>query len=421
MLSESVQFVRAGHPSPRRPSCSFDATGLVHHCVAGLLFVGLVVWTVLDCLLVPVGQIHNRAIQHVLLAFLWLVAAIYLAGVRLDRVVHRSGLVHGLLAYGLVVGCHGVVRLSGDWDYTTAVTLGRHLFWIVIAITAMRLQRAGVLKAGLLTRLAQAVAVCVSLRLIASVFDGSVEAFEATGWAYWIAWLLPLLLLSGCSNPCDTAVVVLAIAAMACTLKRGALLAVAVGQVGFFSAWYRVCPQRARRAVGLVMLSGAVAMATLVWRWGPLLGRLSDLQSLETAGSWRGTFYRIVLGQWYALDTMRQAFGAGFWAVPDLLDRVWARQYAHSDWIEILYDYGMTGGIVFAGLNLAILGLVHRAWRLRDKVLPALVMGVIVFVLRTLYSGCTFWPETVWFGLLLGYAAGRIEDQVKETAWEGVA
>jgi len=378
--------------------------------VVGVLLAGLVAWTVLDIFFAPVGQVeHERTTQHVLLGCLWGLMALYTAGARLDRALCGSGLVHAMAAYALLVGVHGLVRLAGAWDYATLVTLAKHLFWIVGFAAAARLQRAGALRARDLNRAAQVAIVCVSARLIASVFDGTVMDYEATGWAYWVARLLPLLLLVPQPGIVGRAVLVSAVVAVVCTLKRGALLAIILGQLGFLLAWGRVHPRQRSRAVALAVLVGLVVAGVLAWRWEPFVGRLADLQSLETAGSWRGSFYRIILAQWCRLDVVRQIFGAGFWAVPDLLERVWVRQYAHSDWLEILYDYGLLGVGVFAWLNLAMLGVVRQAWRQRDETLPALVMSVVIFWLGTLYSGFTFWPEMVWFGLLLGYAAGHIE------------
>ena len=386
--------------------------------LVGVLLAGLAAWTVLDIFFAPVGQVeHDRTAQHVLLGCLWVLMALCAAGARLDLMICESGLMHAMAAYALLVGVHGLVRLAGAWDYATLVTLAKHLFWIVAYVAAVRLQQAGALRARDLNRAAQVAIVCVSTRLIASVFDGTVMEYEATGWAYCVARLLPLLLLVHRPGVVGRVVLVSAVVAVVCTLKRGALVAIVLGQLGFLVAWGHVHPRQRSRAVALGMLIGLAVAGVLAWRWEAFVGRLADLQSLETAGSWRGSFYRIILEQWCRLDTVRQIVGAGFWAVPDLLERVWVRQYAHSDWLEILYDYGLIGVGVFVWLNLAMLGLVCQAWRRRDETLPALVMSVMVFWLGTLYSGFTFWPEMVWFGLLLGYAAGRIEAGQRRWAW----
>jgi len=405
---------------------------------------GLVIWTAMEVFFTPVGQAdYERTVQHGLLAGLLVLFAGTVVVMPLDAAFCRSRVVWAAGVYGALVACHAMVRWSEAWSYGVAVTAGKHVFWIAGLMAAFRWQRAGWLRAGDLVWAARLVAACVAVRLIVSVFDGTWAAYEATGWAYWIAWLLPLLLLdvldgskgrgsatvagrrAGWSGLTAGAVVngvviTVGVAAVMCTLKRGAMLAVVAGLVCAAVGCRRVHGGGWRGLVGAAIGLAALMGAVLAWRWDALIERMADFGSLETAGSWRGTFYGLIGRQWYGLDVVRQVFGAGFWAVPDLMERVWARQYAHSDWLEVLYDYGLVGVGLFVWLNAALGWLVVRAWRLRDAALPALAMGVSVFWLRGLYSGCTFWPETVWFGLLVGYAGGQIEGGVACGGMNGV-
>jgi len=73
---------------------------------------------------------------------------------------------------------------------------------------------------------------------------------------------------------------------------------------------------------------------------------------------------------------------------------------------------------LFAYLNVRLLSLQARAMHWRLAILPPLMMGFSIFVVRSLISGCVVASvENVYFGLLLGYGAACITVQTATPPW----
>jgi hypothetical protein len=75
--------------------------------------------------------------------------------------------------------------------------------------------------------------------------------------------------------------------------------------------------------------------------------------------------------------------------------------YAHSDWLQLMHDFGLVGIVLLAWLHAAFLALIRRGFRLRNPVTPSLAMGYTILFLVNIYSGHLLGPTAIYFGLLL--------------------
>lgn len=299
----------------------------------------------------------------------------------------------------------------GDWGPKFVVAT-KSLLWIVIAIGGYRLTLGGYVTAGDIRWLAGAVVVIAATYTIGYCLLGDYRRGTNAN-VEVLLWCIPLLLLTD-PPPWASALAGLASLAAIMTCKRSALLALVVGGCAHAVGLRAISQHREARVkhiVALILLTATLCGA-VVWQWENIATKMADFDDPETMGSGRGWFYRVILSEWYDSEAFGLLFGRGFLTVPDTLEAYGVAIIAHSDWLEILHDMGVFGVFLFAYLNVRLLSLQARAMRWRLAILPPLMMGFSIFVVRTLISGCVVASvENVYFGLLLGYGAACITVQ----------
>ncbi len=284
----------------------------------------------------------------------------------------------------------------------------RSLPLIVAAIASYRLTLAGYVSVAGLRYLAGVVVILASVYTIVFCLDADRRIGQNADGAL-LLWCIPLLLLARPSLRA-TALAGLASTAIFATVKRGSILALLVGALAYYFTLVQISG-RGHRITPLIV-AGLIVLAItagLLWQWENIEYRLErDLEG-GGLGSGRTWFYRAIIWEWYEGGPLTLLFGKGFFTVPDTLEALGTRIYAHSDWLEILHDMGLVGIALFTWLYARIAMLLREALRQRNPIAPALAMGCCIFALRSVYSQIVIGESmTIYFGLLLGYSAALI-------------
>jgi len=235
---------------------------------------------------------------------------------------------------------------------------------------------------------------------------------ETNAYAYFLLFSIPLILIVGWPSKTSLALALLAGFAIVLSLKRGAVVALTLSMLAY-GITYSKCnskPLIYRKLVPFILIFAIVVISVSVWRWDQLLLRWADASDLDSIGSGRGTFYRLILQHWLSGDFVNKIFGLGLFSVaPSIGNRGYFEEYAHSDWLQILHDQGVIGISLFAAIHLSILKMIHQSFQMKHLVTPSLVMGETIFLLANIYSGCTADTESMLcFSMLLGYSSAKI-------------
>jgi O-Antigen ligase. len=105
------------------------------------------------------------------------------------------------------------------------------------------------------------------------------------------------------------------------------------------------------------------------------LSRLED--TLDGDASGRGALYSNAYQIWASSSFSQFFFGHGFDATLKLM-----RIHAHSDWLELLVDYGVLGVAIYLALFVSLIFQVKRVehWKINVFFLPFYIFGLCKFL-----------------------------------------
>jgi hypothetical protein len=129
----------------------------------------------------------------------------------------------------------------------------------------------------------------------------------------------------------------------------------------------------------------------------------------DPRGSGRSEFYSAIFEGWQRADLQNLLFGFGFYEVPDYLERVHgATIYAHSDWLELLYDHGLFGVSIYLMLIGSTLSYIRSVKSVRPDLLPLFIMIMTFWILRSIVSGVYINKDSMILFALLGFLLGQV-------------
>lgn len=306
-------------------------------------------------------------------------------------------------------------------DYRTgyAVLFLRDLFWILALWTACALTERGLLSrkdlafagaATILSTLATAVFLWKQGNLVTGVIDSQRVATENMldfqNAAYQVVAGMMLLYSGGKLRwNWNYLMGVASLCGLVVLGKRGAFLAGSLGTIAAailgarakYFPWWKIT-----LLVGL-----GVSCATLVTLGNleAVKDRLSDLRDPDQMGSNRGTLYRVLWDDWRSASAGNQIIGKGYQATVEILGSATGKGVkAHSDWLEMLVDFGLVGVGWLVLFQFLVVRRVVHLYRIRSARAPSLWICWITYLPVTMYSITLTGYPTAWYAILFGYA-----------------
>lgn len=152
---------------------------------------------------------------------------------------------------------------------------------------------------------------------------------------------------------------------------------------------------RSRIFILLVSLVGFYFLYRLAINSSYFLSRLED--TLDGDASGRGALYSNAYQIWASSSFSQFFFGHGFDATLKLM-----RIHAHSDWLELLVDYGVLGVAIYLALFVSLILQVKRCRTLEDKCV--LLAVLYIWFVKSLISMAYFEPWMILLMISLGIA-----------------
>jgi O-antigen ligase/polysaccharide polymerase Wzy-like membrane protein len=323
-------------------------------------------------------------------------------------------------------GGHGF-RFAGVLGYFAAISLVytalstdpvgdfysvmRMIYWVLGSVVAHRLFLCGAMSETVLRRTIMAT---VMIGAAFTVFLMSLPQIEAgqNANAYLLLWCLPLLLLTKRTMLANLCIVV-AVAAILLTVKRGAVVALGFSLVayGLSYASLHVNFRALSRLAAFLIVIASVGVYTLSHHWEDVSTRFADM-----TGSDRARLYVMLFDHWRESDPINLFCGFGINSVQQYTGLVYHNDatrsgiYAHSDWLQYVHDFGLLGIVFMAWLHIRFLLLIRESYRMHHRYTPSLIMGYVILFLVNIYSGQLMGPNAIYLGLLL--AAGSSATQL---------
>lgn len=187
--------------------------------------------------------------------------------------------------------------------------------------------------------------------------------------------------------------------------KRGYIVAVAIPAIMFVFHAFKDNRRSLFKSIGVIIIAGAVGffvyrMASdndyLMYRWN---------QTLEGDSSGRDLIYSNIWDGWKdSANPLNMLFGYGFDATSEI------GAHAHSDWLEILYDYGLFGVAIYLLLFLQLFRMIPKIKSSNMKM--TYIASIILWLLPSIYSmGFTSGSMAILM-ISMGTALGNYKKEV---------
>ena len=223
--------------------------------------------------------------------------------------------------------------------------------------------------------------------------------------SYYTLYMLPLILLT-CGNKRRVAFVVFTLLVLITSIKRGGIIAMGGGLAVYAIAYMIASPKVKVSAIigGLVVVVGLGAMFVSMANTdeNDLMERFSNMENDEGSGrtvTWAKTYALIENS-----DAGSLILGHGYKAVEQDSQMGWS---AHNDFLEVCYDYGLIGLILFTLAELSL--MMDVIGHLRRKTPYAQAMSFFfasTFMLSMASHVIVYqWVNVVM--LTISYVAGR--------------
>ncbi|TXE18861.1 hypothetical protein ES692_05265 [Psychroserpens burtonensis] len=235
--------------------------------------------------------------------------------------------------------------------------------------------------------------------------------------SYLVLFMYPLVLLSTEGYKRNKFFVVLSALAILITLKRGAMIAFALGNLVYYLGNLKNDFSFKKLATGLIIFLalGFTGLYIIENQKDTTEERFSEEQfdpDNEKAGSGRVGMYTRLYEAWYYSDRHFIGFGNQ----EDSHRHIGRRTHAHSDIFGFLYNHGIIGIALILIFYIKVIKF-YFSFRKYDKKNSSIILSLfVILVLVNFYSGMFKTQDAIYFFALLPYLQLR-RDAIKQSTY----
>ena len=216
--------------------------------------------------------------------------------------------------------------------------------------------------------------------------------------SYTIALFLPFFFLLERKSAFHWLIILPACILVLIAQKRGAVLSSSI----FLLSYLYLTLRNRRSMTRLFSLVAVASLIFLVYKGSSFfLQRFVDANS-----SGRSEMYPFYLSRWMDGTFLRLLFGNGLYATMDLSFKG-NHLYAHSDFVEVIYDFGILGIGIYISMIIAILHDGYRQRKILRETSLCLYSIMTIFILKSAISGVYLDAEANLLFITLGILLGR--------------
>jgi|GEM_PF-1847714 membrane protein len=236
---------------------------------------------------------------------------------------------------------------------------------------------------------------------------GTLEGLGGDNLGYTLLLMFPMCLLYSRKVSLGMALVIL-VSVLICR-KRGAIISMVFPAIMYFIYYFRSFKRGFVSVFFSLILIFCISFFLFYFISSYSTVILSRFESLGEGGSGRDLLYGLIWENWSnSLNILNLLFGYGFYSTMTLTENAlgYAR-YAHSDILEILYDFGLIGFLLYMGFLGLLCYWVKRLRKYDTKLYYMLLSTVLIFIPKALFSGIFFDVEALILMVIIGYCIGK--------------
>ena len=337
----------------------------------------------------------------------------------------RFPLLLPFVALGFLVTVYALYKkdLGNELYYVTRI-----LFWIAGTIFAYRMLLFKILSKKFLMRTINVITFIYFVMVLFSMLNPSFQ-FSQNISIYVLLWCFPFLMIQD-KSLIRSILIISACFAIFLSFKRGAMLALILSSVAYLFCSFlmnRTIQSRFKAFSLFIALTLVIILSiSIVVEVRPdfFARRVADLGNMQKIGSGRGTFYSIVLDHYLEAFNFRSInffFGFGSRSTQKTICAYYGLpyqegSYAHSDWLQLLHDYGLIGLFVMAWFHISIVKLILKGYQNKNSYVLSLVMAYVIFFMMNIYSGLFFFPNAIYFGMFFALISLSLQNQPGSSA-----
>lgn len=201
--------------------------------------------------------------------------------------------------------------------------------------------------------------------------------------------------------------------------KRGAIVGLVVSSLPLIRYFFTSKQWKASKKIFftvLILISVSIAIHVFGDYLSASIGRFQMLE--EDHGSGRDTILKLYWQHFKESNLINQIFGHGVYA------GIWSSgskyafysKMAHNDWIEILYDFGIIGVLLYLSIFIRVFLILLRNRRNRTNYFYMLEMAFLIWFLTSIFSS-TFLMNinSIYLFIILAYSIAKLEPNSSST------
>ena len=240
--------------------------------------------------------------------------------------------------------------------------------------------------------------------LIEDIYEGNFTNNSS----YTIALLFPFFFLIK-RRPLNWLLVIPAFLLVLVAQKRGAILCASI----FLLSYLYISLRRSKTITRFISLLVAILLIYIVYSGSTFFFH----RFVEGNTSGRNEMYSFYLSSWMDGSFLRLLFGNGFYATMDL--SFYGRHlYAHSDFVEVIYDFGLLGLCIYCSIIISILRFGFRQRKRSREVSFFILSTMLIFILKASISGVYLDVGGNLLFITLGILMGRSSSHLKSLSYQ---
>lgn len=327
-----------------------------------------------------------------------------LFGIPTIRRKHSHFLAVPLVLFGYLLFSYALI---GTDPLSELYYVSRILYWVVGTFFFYRMLLIDAVNIELFKFTLYLIA-CMYFVTIFYVFFDHDAKFSQNIKVYTLIWMLPTFFLFEKSKWRNVAIALVCVCIFL-SFKRGAILALLIS---FFMYYFTKTLLMKNFKIFIKSISFyiviflcLISVLFLIKQNRPeyFERRTSDISDMEKFGSNRVSFYPIILDHYFSSlnhNPINFFLGYGSRSVQNYTEHFYGvRVYAHSDWIQLVHDYGLFGFFIFIFVHIKMIMTIIKNFIAKNESTPVLVMIYTSFFLTNIYSGMTFHAASLYFGM----------------------
>ncbi len=190
--------------------------------------------------------------------------------------------------------------------------------------------------------------------------------------------------------------------------KRGAILCASI----FLLSYLYISLRRSKTIIRFISLLVAILLMYLVYNGSTFFFH----RFVEGNTSGRNEMYSFYLSNWMDGSVLRLLFGNGFYATMDL-SFYGSHLYAHSDFVEVIYDFGLLGLCIYCSIIISILRFGFRQRKRSRETSFFILSTMLIFILKASISGVYLDVGGNLLFITLGILMGRSSSHLKSLSY----